>query len=129
MPELHSQVVVLSDYLRASIWPACISYKEKPKQKKNSQKIHDRFTQLYIKQHLSQEFSKDSRTISSTVTKIYKETKGLKSLDSENNISSTVAILNVCDTYGKKFQPRYIFYAAVVQQVFLKSNQRASDQD
>ncbi|XP_035220791.1 uncharacterized protein LOC118193761 isoform X2 [Stegodyphus dumicola] len=129
MPELRSQVVVLSDYLRASIWPACISYKEKPKQKKNSQKIHDRFVQLYIKQHLSQEFSKDSRTISSTVTKIYKETKGLKTLDSENNISSTVAILSVCDTYGKKFQPYYVFYAAVLQHVFLKSNQRTSDQE
>ncbi|XP_071041625.1 uncharacterized protein [Parasteatoda tepidariorum] len=124
IPALRKNLVVLTDNLRMTFWPACISSKEKSKNIKNSEKIKEKFTQLYTRERKNGDLDKN---IESAVYKVYKETECLKTINSEDNRKSSVTILSICNAYGRKFQPHFVFPASVVQQVYLKEKLKASE--
>ncbi|KAG8197149.1 hypothetical protein JTE90_011310 [Oedothorax gibbosus] len=126
-PKLSAQVIVLSDNLRMNIWPASFATKEKSKSKKNSEKTKDKFSQLYSKFQYSSDTDEDSNHILPTVNKVYKETKCMQSFDSEENAKFSAKLLKLCEAYGRKFQLQFVYYAIVIQQVYLKDSQQSHD--
>ncbi|GFY75812.1 uncharacterized protein TNIN_416702 [Trichonephila inaurata madagascariensis] len=127
--KMSSQLVVLSDNLRHQFWPICSSAKEKTKNKKNSDKVLEKFAQLYRRLCSSPDLNEDLKPIMPSVYKVYNETKCLEPLKSEENMKSCAIILKICDSYGRKFQSYFVYYAIVVQQQFLNNRQKNYDQD
>ncbi|XP_054717994.1 uncharacterized protein LOC129227457 [Uloborus diversus] len=122
--EMQSYLVMLSDNLRCTFWLYCLSLKEKTKNKKSKARVEEKFSQLHSQLKYSMqtnEFEKNSNSTYTVVEKIYKEAVFFKHLNSEDNIKSTVVVLNVCDAYGRKFQSEYVYYAAIMKSIFLKN--------